>query len=909
MSDQAKATFIKCFQALSGRAGPENVNAAESKMREMSTKQGFSMMLASILADKRIEFQDRQMSGLLLKNYINEHWHPSKKNFKQPEISEEEKKQLRNGVPSLLNDENSRLRTVASMIIAAIGEVDYPEKWPQLLPALIDCLSDHRKPNLVQGSLRTLLLLIEDITDEQLVQCMQRLLPSLLGILKSETPYPSEVRASSIRVYRTALVSLAELRPNQEMLRRNVEPTFKAWLEGLHGALKVNPASLQGDIDSITKRFLMPLEAARTLRPLRIFYDEGFRHYRAQFLTTLTQGTGGLSQFYQKTFLEGYVTDSDFDDDGNRIGVDVFITHALDFIQSSLNTNFEKKEGIASLSHNEKGAALTHLTRIGLKYLKITNKEEQEWLEDSDEFVLYVDNIENIFTPRAASVSIIETISNCGDIGLKAVLMAVSEEIKVAEKERTNGSRSWWKGLEACIFAVGLISGNIEEAMMRLDEDPNESKSGMYAKGTCQRLLGQVILPFLAKPDTRLPFLHATALWCVAQSGCLILADEGFTAAGFRSIMNSLSPQYSLCVRWYAARSLGLFCCSGNAEDPRLRSLISQCLPLACDLLQATKGHMLGLTLDTFTMCLGVDDDVSAKIFPKLTPILLNIWEQNTGIVLITEAVNDILGQMASVKGMAPTVLSKCVPPMIGIISRASMGARIEPGVVERAIDLISAMVRDWKGEELPPAFFSVIEPLLKLLLLTNDKSALQSGTQLLLLFLKKAKTQMLAGKVSGHSVIAVIDKVIDRLLGNNVPELGACYTGSLCHEMIFKMHKEIGTQAANGIVRKVILRIANATCAPFVEDLGYVLARLVHVQGSQYFINTLCGIRMEQKGTSAFPLVMKVWTEKYPDFYSGFHKKISILAMSSLVTSGLKDLPHSLCADIHLYAPSPCAC
>jgi len=488
---------LECLQALSAPgSGPAEVARSEARLTQLAQKPGYSIFLASIFSDGRLPFHIKQQAGFCLKNLIVEKWHQSSKNFKPPMISDKEKKQLRDGLPNLLNTENGKLRTVASMCIAVIGNFDYPENWPSLLPSLVKCLNDHTKPNLAQGSLRTILLLAEDLTDSQIVEAIPSLLPALLRILK-EMRFSRQVRAQSIRIYRTCLSSIVTAEPEQAS--KFLGPTFKSWLEAIHFVLK-SKVDLQDGAESS----ILQLESARVLRVLQITrtLKTELAPYRKLFFGTVEQAAISLFDPYLELIVSSESKDVAFDDDGDRIGFEVYITHLLGFLTRAL------KQEIQSINREEALRCLGRLAKLGLGFMRITYSELGEWESDPDEFIYYEDNLEMIFTVRAAATSLVDAVVGLGEPGLKPVLNAVAHDLKVANKMKKENNHRWWILHEAALYSCGLL---IESA--------SESKE------SCQKAMWvfrNAVLPNLIKPDKRFSFCYARSVWCISQYASLL---------------------------------------------------------------------------------------------------------------------------------------------------------------------------------------------------------------------------------------------------------------------------------------------------------------------------------------------------------------------------------------------------
>ena len=86
-------------------------------------------MLATILANTAVPLNIRQLAGLILRQHCEVHYDPEEERFEEPEISSAEKAKIRELLPPLLADSNSKLRTAASMvrtIVARLGSGGVP---------------------------------------------------------------------------------------------------------------------------------------------------------------------------------------------------------------------------------------------------------------------------------------------------------------------------------------------------------------------------------------------------------------------------------------------------------------------------------------------------------------------------------------------------------------------------------------------------------------------------------------------------------------------------------------------------------------------------------------------------------------------------------------------------------------
>ena len=113
------------------------------------------MILTKVLLEPTIDFAIRQLAGVLFKQFVEVHWSSNAEKFKEPEINQECKCQIKELLPYGLADPHSKIRVTVAHAIASIAHWDWPELWPNLFEILINCLSSNQI-NAIHGSLKTL---------------------------------------------------------------------------------------------------------------------------------------------------------------------------------------------------------------------------------------------------------------------------------------------------------------------------------------------------------------------------------------------------------------------------------------------------------------------------------------------------------------------------------------------------------------------------------------------------------------------------------------------------------------------------------------------------------------------------------------------------------------------------------
>ena len=418
-------------------------------------RSGFGLVVLSIFAHDRRPFRYRHMAGILLKKLVKERWDPLSGSFQEPVLDEAEKKQIRSGILRMLGSPHSKLRTAAGLVVSAIGASDYPERWPSLLPSLVGVLGRaSNQPELTEGALRCLELLCEDVTDDQLAAAIPTLFPSLLAILRAVN-LTGDVRARALGVYRTCISSLhvvsarsqADYKSEQDrfanMVSKLLAPTAKTWLQTVHGLLassSTTPASLPVEV-----------EAARTLLCWARLMPKLLASHQTAFIKATASRLVNNFNTYEQSIVRAASSGNDgaFDEDGEPVGFAALITYSLQFLND--------------MSHALPAASLPRLAQVAIGYMQISCSDEATWDQDPSEFIDFEENIESLFTVRAAAVDLLRTAVTRDPRALEGALKCVQAFVQRSAQSASAGHSFWWKELEVAIYAMGICSGSVAD--------------------------------------------------------------------------------------------------------------------------------------------------------------------------------------------------------------------------------------------------------------------------------------------------------------------------------------------------------------------------------------------------------------------------------------------------------------
>ena len=151
----------------------------------------------------------------MFKQYVEIHWNQNSEKFKEPELSEPVKAQIRLIIPNGLADESSKIRSVIAYSVASIAQWDWPELWPELFGLLLSALNGNNGTNIdlnaVHGALETLTEIVQEVTDIQVPQIAPAIIPQIYKIFIHPEHYPLESRKRSIEIFAILINVISEM--------------------------------------------------------------------------------------------------------------------------------------------------------------------------------------------------------------------------------------------------------------------------------------------------------------------------------------------------------------------------------------------------------------------------------------------------------------------------------------------------------------------------------------------------------------------------------------------------------------------------------------------------------------------------------------------------------------------------
>uniref|UniRef100_A0A8C4NCP5 Importin-11 n=1 Tax=Eptatretus burgeri TaxID=7764 RepID=A0A8C4NCP5_EPTBU len=111
-----------------------DLKPAEEQLRQWETQPGFYSILLSIFTNHEVPVNVRWLAVLYFKNGIDRYWRRLAPNS----LVDEEKTSLRAGLIANFNEPVNQVATQVAVLIAKVARLDYPRQWPELIPCLLN---------------------------------------------------------------------------------------------------------------------------------------------------------------------------------------------------------------------------------------------------------------------------------------------------------------------------------------------------------------------------------------------------------------------------------------------------------------------------------------------------------------------------------------------------------------------------------------------------------------------------------------------------------------------------------------------------------------------------------------------------------------------------------------------------
>ncbi|KAL9938131.1 hypothetical protein V8E36_002754 [Tilletia maclaganii] len=897
----------------------------------------------------------RQAAALSLRQLVKTKWSPLFEHFTgyptgpngEPEAVPEELKQTirTNLLRALASSPSKSARLAASYTLATIAASDFPDQFPELLPALGQMLQEQSSPDTVHGALAFLTEFVRDELDEQqIVGLGQDLLPLMERIL-ADQKYSAFLRARTLLIFRQLLTTLHMLKDTYpDIVKNAIDNLLPRWLAALTALISTD---IVPDLDPATGWEALALrnEAYKTLKHAAYFRA----HFRASLPAiaeaTLTALDRALPTFesvelHPSPEVEGSLPTAPDGEQDLFVGIAGVAASALELLGECLRLRDvdtgKKKKGRQSSSSDTASAFpssappknpffdsasptqpsryFSALLSQLFAYARVTQSDEETWADDLNAFVaadedeayvgpdstgsglLRIVAIEQLYEILAAQPSLALTALGGGDGGEEGGVLG--QACARGHARKAQGEDSWWKDEEAVLACLGSVAELVEESLEEVGGKPLD----------LERIFQQVVMPNIGSSVPA--FLRGRAFVFSSQYASVLpphLATQ-FLEEAVRTIETDHGQDSGAgeIVTVSAIRCIKNF--HRHLDSEVVRPFASRIISRLGPLLSAAQEDILVLLLETVQAVVaessqsesGQEAVVPVETYSAIVQVALNVWAGNARDPVLTSVISDLFETLASSKapGVAHAVISHTLPHLASSMTSTPESDEESAPIRQSAVELTGSVLEGAEAGVLAPigAAEIVLPHLLAVLGRTGDRDILQYGIRALTLLIRKVPDQVLAWQDPSTNTPAInaILSVVARILSPAEAESGGLAVGDLLIALLRKAGNAV-LPALPDLLQALVRRVADAQTASFSQSLILPFAYLMQEQ-APVVINLLETTSVEitvpnatgseKRAVSGLEALTTKWVEDCETFQGFWAQRISTLALARLLES-----------------------
>ncbi|KAK0120515.1 hypothetical protein ONS96_010723 [Cadophora gregata f. sp. sojae] len=852
---------------------------AEQHLEQAKTNPAFPGSLAAIASHSSVSPQIRQSALLLLRTFVERNWSGESDDGPAVQIDEQVKEALRGQMLELATsgDADRKIKSAASYVVSKIANVDYPDQWPNLLPAILHLIPKATDDQL-HGALKVLSDLVEDsLSEDQFFSVARDIVKVVYDVAISDSR-KLLLRALAVSVFRGTFDIMDMVKDEHgPEVKGFADEVLNAWspffMEIMKKTLPARPAG--GDEGYESGRDDHP-EAWRGLIALKLQIVKILMKIRSVFpqlllpqSPVLFSATWAELSLLQDNYQDMYVDNDEQgrleDADGLPYTLDFLVLEELDFLQSCLRAPPVQKELEAQIQQ-QGGVSGTSwvmdVMKLAVGYAQIPKEEEDLWDIDVNLFLAEETSVTANYTARTACGDLLIKLGEWLHQGALEGLLAYTQVLFAAEA-------ATWRTKEASLFLLTQLLSDfldVEKAIAPEVAAANLPLIDYAINRTEEPLLrarGYLIAGILVQsiPDVALGLLDRTIKGVntdeaeVVKVSC-IKALQGFISA--RTVPADRQVPIVACISEYL---------------------------YAKDLTDLEDADDLLLTLvETLRAAITMDPRITITGESGALDLLFILAKHGAATfqltMLVSETFEEIVTSLSSPDSYT-ALCAKVLPSLTGAFDVGNMTG--DDPLVELATELLTVLTQNG-SEPLPPGYIAAALPKLnRLLMATVEGGVLRPGAEAIKYMLMHDHQQVFAWHdESNRSGLEVCLIIIDKLLSPAIEDNAASEVGGLAAELVEKAGQERLGPYLEQLLRAVASRLATAEAAPFIQSLILVFARLSLV-GAQDVVEFLAQI--EINGQNGLQVVLSKWLENSINFAGYDEIRQNVIALSKLFT------------------------
>ncbi|RHY40425.1 hypothetical protein DYB34_005069 [Aphanomyces astaci] len=810
--------------------------SAEAHLTESLSSPGFALLLTQYL-QAPLSLSLAQLAAVLLKKFVLAHWEETTGEDSTYVIGDAEKGQVRNllvhsldnlahgTAPSHFGD--SKFQTAYSLVLAELVKHDWPEKWPALVPGIIELMATHTDFALKFFSVAT-----DHIASDHFVELVPLLFPHLERVFDSPST-PARLQGRVVAIVQTCLAMLGMMSQSGESAQAGVvlQATVSPWIGRFVRVLQSQPSQHRG----------LSIVVVRALTSFIVEWPKDMSSLVPSILPPVWQLlVSSVAAYEADVVLDGEGHDDDgYDSDGEPIGQAALTMELFDFVRGLVHAPTKKTQSLVT-------ASLHPLVHTMVAYMQITRAQLELWTDDPNQYVVDEDDDSLQHNVRNTGVDLLRELeTTLGTSVLTASIQATHQRL----------TESSWRVQEAALLVMGALA----EPLLMTRATSDAAPTGLDLPSFLTTLFDVMHAAETVCMHVRIDiYLKARALWCASRFATVM--TEAQLLAFIQVAISGLDPVQVIPVKLYACRALGTFVQHEKADailPPFATTIVDRLLHLTVD-----------ATPETLHVALVVV--VPGTPVQRVLTCVVPLWLRHLDDRMVHDVTVDILAALVADADAAPVVLTHVVPVLANVFNSL---------YVLQAIEVVELLVK--QAAVAPLVVPVLLDPLLHILLTTDDGSVLQHGGDVLKWIVLYASPQLehFSSPSTGASGVDGVMQVVAKLLSPDVSDSGAMGVGGLVTQVLLRLAPLLPVATVHQLLHAVSTRLASAQMPSLIQSLCTVYARLVHSFGVATIVDAL-----ESLGVCSF--VLKTWIEHQGDFYGLYAIKVTLLALLKLLES-----------------------
>lgn len=834
-----ESKIIKLLEQVQS-ADPNSRIQAELGLRDLEKYHDFAAKLTDI-ASSGASVPLRQGSLIYLQRYIVHHWSPLFEQFQDGPIPDENvKKHVRETLLHLLVSlDNFTLIKAVAYAVSLIANVDYPDEWPEVVPAVLHLLQSTNE-NSINASLDVLDELVdESLVEEQFFIIAPQLASILYQFIFSAPPNDSMrmLQARGIKLFRSCLELIEIYKETKaEHVRVFLEQILPPWMDMFSHKFEV---SLVDDRQVILPDscgyFCIMGEIAMTLTKLRELFPSKLTPYVVTFVELVWNIIEKLLDPYirEVVFSDG-LDDSAF---GDKYPIR-YLVELLLFVSVALQSKFVQN---LFVSNTVPVPPLPPCIPLLVQYTQLPKHQIEVYESDVSEYIANEFSMDfGSDTVRGAAISVLSAFEEHTTLPIQQSLREMSATYILNNEIN-------WIYQEALLYACCSVDA-------ASDDTYDDYLDPIY----------EAIKVRIDYSDAPILLLSRFFLFIGYFSESTVVASQFF-----QIIMNNLVNALQVDTVQYAAmKAIERFCSVGKVKP--ILSLQPMILEVLSQYASKSSDEALVLLVEAISSAVKLDCAKAAELGNSVIPLLFNLVATNASDPYICGIIEDTFEDIIHAANNYESMCEITLPELLQVLNQE------DPIMVNIGATLLSCLIRAGPSP-LPNGFVGyVLPPVYKITQIhSGDTELLQLTQEILKGLLEKDTPQLLETEISGSSGFQYILFILHQLLDKESDDSACFLVGPILLELADHASQMVDLQS---ILLSCIKRLAIAEQPRFIQSIIYVFAKLI-VKDSLGMMHFLTSSLLNEQGLTAFEVLMTVWCDNFV-YFSNF-KNISIICIA----------------------------